>query len=96
MKGLIFDKLLEGQKSTVTDNRRVIQNSIWKGTDSSYINTDVIDDGQLCKSHGMDNYNPSQRTAITEAVRSRLTLIQGPPGTGKTRVLAGIVANMLF
>ena len=43
----------------------------------------------------MVDFNPSQRHAIGEALRSRLTLIQGPPGTGKTKVLAGIVANMI-
>ena len=43
----------------------------------------------------MEDFNESQKVAITEATRSRLTLIQGPPGTGKTKVIAGIVANML-
>ena len=45
---------------------------------------------------GMPEFNKSQRNAIIDACKQRLTLIQGPPGTGKTRVLAAIVANMIL
>lgn len=37
--------------------------------------------------------NPSQTTAIKEALRRRLTLIQGPPGTGKTITAAHLITS---
>ena len=46
--------------------------------------------------NGMPEFNKSQRNAIIDACKQRVTLIQGPPGTGKTRVLAAIVANMML
>ena len=48
------------------------------------------------RDYGMPEFNKSQRNAIIDACKQRLTLIQGPPGTGKTRVLAAIVANMIL
>ena len=48
------------------------------------------------KDPGMPEFNLSQAQAISDGCCQRMTLIQGPPGTGKTRVLAAVVANMIF
>lgn len=40
--------------------------------------------------------NASQKTAISQALKNRISIIQGPPGTGKTQTILNIIANLLI
>merc|ERR1711871_1321429 len=42
-----------------------------------------------------EGLNPSQVTALIDAIMKPLTLIQGPPGTGKTRTACAILATLV-
>lgn len=39
--------------------------------------------------------NDSQKTAISLALKRKITLIQGPPGTGKTRTISSLISMFL-
>lgn len=39
--------------------------------------------------------NPSQKTAVENALTSRFSIIEGPPGTGKTQTILNIIANLI-
>lgn len=39
-------------------------------------------------------YNLSQKTALDQALRSKISIIEGPPGTGKTQTILNILANL--
>ncbi|WP_042167076.1 AAA domain-containing protein [Paenibacillus gorillae] len=40
-------------------------------------------------------YNLSQKTALDQALRSKISIIEGPPGTGKTQTILNILANLV-
>ena len=56
MKGLVMQQLDNMQKSNSSDDRRQIQNSIWKGIES---NTYISKEAKLRKCLGMNAYNES-------------------------------------
>ena len=70
----------KGQQSQVSEGRRIIQRVIWQGVARG----NIYQFFDIQNTLGMENFNPSQRGAILQAMRQRVTLIQGPPGTGKT------------
>lgn len=39
--------------------------------------------------------NQSQKTAVEQALSSKISIIQGPPGTGKTQTILNIIANVV-
>ncbi|WP_233961836.1 AAA domain-containing protein [Pectobacterium versatile] len=39
--------------------------------------------------------NPSQREAVINGLKSKISIIQGPPGTGKTQTILNIIANLV-
>ncbi|WP_342420422.1 AAA domain-containing protein [Paenibacillus sp. FSL E2-0178] len=39
-------------------------------------------------------YNLSQKVALDQALRSKISIIEGPPGTGKTQTILNILANL--
>lgn len=39
-------------------------------------------------------YNLSQKMALDQALRSKISIIEGPPGTGKTQTILNILANL--
>ncbi|WP_068779278.1 AAA domain-containing protein [Paenibacillus sp. GM2] len=42
------------------------------------------------------SYNLSQKKALEQALRSKISIIQGPPGTGKTQTILNILANLML
>lgn len=40
--------------------------------------------------------NPTQHSAVTNALQNPISLIQGPPGTGKTQTILNIIANLII
>ena len=40
-------------------------------------------------------FNLSQKKAITNALRSSVSLVQGPPGTGKTQMILNLLSNLI-
>ncbi len=41
-------------------------------------------------------FNLSQKTAVENAMQSKISLIEGPPGTGKTQTILNILANAVM
>lgn len=41
-------------------------------------------------------FNMSQKEAVENAMRSKISLIEGPPGTGKTQTILNIIANAVM
>ena len=41
-------------------------------------------------------FNLSQKEAVENAMRSKISLIEGPPGTGKTQTILNIIANAVM
>jgi superfamily I DNA and/or RNA helicase len=41
-------------------------------------------------------FNMSQKVAVDNALRNKLTIIEGPPGTGKTQTILNIIANAIM
>ncbi len=41
-------------------------------------------------------FNLSQKAAVENAMRSKVSLIEGPPGTGKTQMILNILANAVM
>ena len=41
-------------------------------------------------------FNLSQKTAVTNAFSSNISIIEGPPGTGKTQTILNIIANAVL
>ncbi len=40
--------------------------------------------------------NISQRSAVSKALKNKISLIEGPPGTGKTQTILNIIANLMM
>lgn len=40
--------------------------------------------------------NTSQKIAITNALKNRISIIEGPPGTGKTSTILNIISNLVY
>lgn len=41
-------------------------------------------------------FNLSQKKAVENAIRSKVSIIEGPPGTGKTQTILNIIANAVM
>jgi very-short-patch-repair endonuclease len=63
---------------------------------SHYLNGQPVDLGSESGSTPIFpfDYNLSQRKALDQALRSKISLIEGPPGTGKTQTILNILANV--
>lgn len=40
-------------------------------------------------------FNGSQKVAVEQALKNRMSIIQGPPGTGKTQTILNLIANIV-
>lgn len=49
---------------------------------------------EFAKSANINELNPSQVSAVTAAVRQRLSIVWGPPGTGKTDTLVALTHSI--
>jgi exodeoxyribonuclease V alpha subunit len=78
--------LLEAEEIVVEVLKRL-------GSEESRLDTDSVDDllGRIEDRQNI-KFDPSQRDAVRQALKSRVAIVTGGPGTGKTTIIRALVA----